>query len=217
MWSIKDHGKTWSSVHEKVILLVRWLHDRFGSNFRMTEMQSAIGRIQLKRMKEWSDQRSRNAQILIDILRKCNVCRIPTPTSTYKHAWYKLHAYIRPEAISSSWSRDRVLEEISLLGYPALSGSCSEIYLEASFRNSGFTPFTSSHCSNAWETSLMFLVHPTITESQIRMYGEAIVSVSSCFHARINATPLNSLPSPYLLNVFCNLFIYVLSRFPTCS
>ena len=85
MWSIKDHGKTWSSTRKVHPSGYRWLHDRFGSNFRMTEMQSAIGRIQLKRMKEWSDQRTRNAQILIDILRKCNVCRILSDFYLYMH------------------------------------------------------------------------------------------------------------------------------------
>jgi dTDP-4-amino-4,6-dideoxygalactose transaminase len=55
MWSYKDHGKSYEAVYERQHPPgFRWLHESFGTNWRMLEMQAAIGRIQLKRMSDWT-------------------------------------------------------------------------------------------------------------------------------------------------------------------
>jgi dTDP-4-amino-4,6-dideoxygalactose transaminase len=51
MWSFKDHGKSWEAVYEREHAPgFRWLHESFGTNWRMMEVQAVIGRIQLRRM-----------------------------------------------------------------------------------------------------------------------------------------------------------------------
>lgn len=58
-WELKDHGKSWAHVNEPHNGGgFRWLHDSFGSNYRMTEMQSAIGRLQPLKMDEWQPSSS---------------------------------------------------------------------------------------------------------------------------------------------------------------
>ena len=58
MWSYKDHGKSWTAIHDRPDGTgFKWVHDSFGTNWRMTEMQGAIGRIQLKRLSEWQATR----------------------------------------------------------------------------------------------------------------------------------------------------------------
>src|SRR3546814_8980319 len=65
MWSFKDHGKSWDAVYERAHPPgFRWLHESIGTNWRMLEMQAAIGRIQLRRMAEWTRARTANATIL---------------------------------------------------------------------------------------------------------------------------------------------------------
>lgn len=179
MWAFKDHGKTHESVfgrdHPPGF---RWLHDRFGSNFRLTELQSAIGRIQLRRLPLWTDIRTRNALLLAEALDDLSAVRVPLPPSHLTHAWYKFYAYVQPEALADGWSRDRILSEITALGYPALSGSCSEIYLEKCFQDAGFAPAERLLVARELgETSLMFLVHPTINPEQMAGYAEAVRSV----------------------------------------
>ena len=179
MWSLKDHGKT----HEAVISRehppgFRWLHERFGSNFRLTELQSAIGRVQLQRLPGWTAIRTRNALVLIDALREVSAVRVPLPPEHLTHAWYKLYAFVQPDALGDGWSRDRILSEIAALGYPAFSGSCSEIYMEKCFQEAGLSPAKRLPVAQELgETSLMFLVHPTITSEQIAGYAEAVRSV----------------------------------------
>jgi dTDP-4-amino-4,6-dideoxygalactose transaminase len=179
MWAFKDHGKTHEAVYGRAHAPgFRWLHERFGSNFRLTELQSAIGRIQLQRLPEWTAARTRNALLLAEALADCPAVRVPLPPEGITHAWYKFYAFVKPEALAEGWSRDRILSEIAALGYPALSGSCSEIYLERCFQQAGLAPAKRLPVARELgETSLMFLVHPTITAEQMAGYAEAVRSV----------------------------------------
>jgi dTDP-4-amino-4,6-dideoxygalactose transaminase len=179
MWSFKDHGKTTEAVFQRHHPPgFRWLHDRFGSNFRITELQSAIGRIQLHHLPEWTAARTRNAMQLAAALADLPVVRVPLPPEGFEHAWYKFYAFVKPDALSAGWSRDRILSEISALGYPAFSGSCSEIYLERCFLEAGLAPSERLPVARMLgETSLMFLVHPTITLEQMSGYADAVRSV----------------------------------------
>ena len=179
MWSFKDHGKTYEAVCRREHPPgFRWLHERFGSNFRLTEMQSAIGRIQLQRLPEWSSARTSNALLLAEVLSDCSAVRVPLPPENITHAWYKFYAFVKPDALAEGWSRDRILSEIASLGYPALAGSCSEIYLEKCFQDAGLAPPESLPVARKLgETSLMFLVHPTITPEQMARYAQVVRSV----------------------------------------
>jgi len=179
MWSYKDHGKSHKAVYEREHSPgFRWLHESFGTNARMLEMQAAIGRIQLKRMAEWHEQRKLNALQLQKTCLDCAALRTPVPPTHLEHGWYKFYSYVRPEALSSSWSRDRIITEIKALGVPCYSGSCSEIYLEKAFDGTGWRPKERLPIARQLgETSLMFLVHPTLTESEIEQTAEAIKNV----------------------------------------
>jgi len=170
MWSYKDHGKSWKAVYEtKHPPGYRWLHDSFGTNWRMTEMQAAIGRIQLKRMPQWHKLRSQNAKKILDVAEQFpNVLRTPRPSQEIEHAWYKAYLFIKSEGLSPGWSRDRIIEEINSDGVPCFSGSCSEVYLEKSFDNTKFRPAKRLLVAKELgETSLMFLVHPTLSKDEI--------------------------------------------------
>jgi len=179
MWAFKDHGKTHEAVFDREHQPgFRWLHERFGSNFRLTELQSAIGRIQLQRLPEWTAARTRNALQLAEALLDCSVVRVPLPPEGMTHAWYKFYAFVKPDALAGGWSRDRILSEIAALGYPAFNGSCSEIYQEKCFQEAGLTPAERLPVARQLgQTSLMFLVHPTITPEQMAAYSEAVRSV----------------------------------------
>ena len=179
MWAFKDHGKTHEAVFGREHPPgFRWLHERFGSNFRLTELQSAIGRIQLQRLPEWTAARTRNALLLAEALGSLTAVRVPLPAEGLVHAWYKFYAFVKPEALAEGWSRDRILSEITEAGYPAFSGSCSEIYLEKCFQDAGLAPAERLPVARLLgETSLMFLVHPTITPEQMAGYAEVVRAV----------------------------------------
>ena len=176
MWSFKDHGKTFDACFHKVHPPgFRWLHERFGSNYRLTEIQSAIGRLQLNHLPDWTKSRTHNALFLARALSGISSVRVPLPPEHLTHAWYKFYAFVEPDSLLTDWSRDRILQEINALGFPALSGSCSEIYLEKCFQDSSLAPPSRLPVARALgETSLMFLVHPTITTVELSNYADCI-------------------------------------------
>jgi len=179
VWSIKDHGKSYQLTKNSVKKTgFQWVHTSFGSNFRLTELQSAIGRIQLKRLPLWTKLRERNAMILYDVLSECKLLRVPVPPKTVTHAWYKFYAFIRPETIAEGWSRDMIIDKVLGLGYPLFSGSCSEIYLEQCFIKAGLSPTDRLPVARSLgETSLMLLVHPNISSEQMYSYASALIYV----------------------------------------
>jgi len=187
MWAYKDHGKSYAAVYETEHPPgYRWLHESFGTNWRMTEMQAVLGRIQLTRMPDWTAKRTANAQAILDACAKWEAkgyLSVPRLEQTPEfadctHAYYKLYVYVQPENLPAGWSRDRIIAEINALKVPCFSGSASEVYLEKAFDDTGLRPAAPLPIAKQLgETSLMFLVHPTLTESEIEQTVQAIEQV----------------------------------------
>ena len=192
MWAYKDHGKSYAAVYETQHPPgYRWLHESFGTNWRMTEMQAVLGRIQLARMPDWTAKRTANAQAILDACPKweakgyLSVPRLEESPqfADSTHAYYKLYVYVQPDNLPKEWSRDRIIQEINDLGVPCFSGSASEVYLEKAFDNTGLRPESRLPVAKQLgETSLMFLVHPTLTEEEIKQTVQAIDSVFANIH-----------------------------------
>ena len=176
MWSFKDHGKSYAAVYEREHAPgFRWLHESFGTNWRMLEVQAVIGRIQLGRMADWSAKRQAYTEQIWGACRHFAALRVPDVPAHAQHAHYKCYVYVRPEQLKDGWNRDRIVSEINALSVPCFQGSCSEVYLEKAFEGSGFAPpqrLSAAH--ELGETSLMFLVHPTLTEAEIAKTCAAI-------------------------------------------
>ena len=182
MWSFKDHGKSWDAVYNRDHPPgFRWIHESIGTNWRMLEMQAAIGRIQLRKMSEWTARRTQIATRLRGELHKFdNAVRVPTPALDSVHAYYRLYAYVRPDSLRPGWSRDRIVQAFSEKGMPLFQGSCSEVYLEKAFDSTKLRPAERLPVARELgETSLMFLTHPTITDDQIDLYCNIVNSVFS--------------------------------------
>ena len=174
MWSYKDHGKSWQAVYEREHPPgFRWLHESFGTNWRMTELQGVIGRIQLTRMASWTAARRAHAERIWHIARNLPGLRVPEVPEWAEHAAYKCYVFIEPDQLAPGWDRDRIMHQINQRGVPCFSGSCSEVYLEKAFDgcpSDGRTWRPAQRLPVAkelGETSLMFLVHPTLTEAEI--------------------------------------------------
>ena len=192
MWAYKDHGKSYAAVYETQHPPgYRWLHESFGTNWRMTEMQGVIGRIQLTRMPDWTAKRTANAQAILDACDNwaeqgyLSVPRLEESANfaDSTHAYYKLYVYVQSENLPGEWSRDRIIQEINELGVPCFSGSASEVYLEKAFDNTGLRPESRlPMAKQLGETSLMFLVHPTLMEEEIKQTVQAIDSVFANIH-----------------------------------
>lgn len=185
MWEYKDHGKSYEAVYNrKHPEGFRWIHESFGTNWRMTEMQGAIGRIQLNNMAEWTKIRNANAKILTEKFSKFSekngIIRIPQLKSEEGciHAFYKYYVFVQEQNLKNNWSRDRIISEMSSMGAPCMHGSCSEVYLEKAFDNTNFRPDERLPVAKKLgETSIVFLVHPTLNKQEMYDIAEIATSV----------------------------------------
>jgi dTDP-4-amino-4,6-dideoxygalactose transaminase len=192
IWSLKDHGKNRLLANAPVTRPgFQWLHESFGGNGRMMEFQAAIGRLQLQRLPEWTSARQNHAFVIQETCRRHPLVHVPIfrcsrqscavdcpSTSVCRHAYYKCYVYLEPSRLAKGWDRDRVIAEINAKGVPCYHGACPEIYLEKAFDNTGWRPAERLPVAKELgETSLMFLVHPTLTEQEIAKTCEVVDSI----------------------------------------
>ena len=188
MWSYKDHGKSWEAVYEREHPPgFRWVHESFGTNWRMTEMQGAIGRVQLKHLSDWSAKRLANANEIWKVARHLKGLRVPelkcfgceggcNYTNGCVHAAYKCYVFVD----GSEYDRDKILSGIIGRGVPCFPGTCSEVYLEKAFDETAIRPKKRlPNAKRLGETSLMFLCHPTLTKDEIKMMCDVLIEVVS--------------------------------------
>ena len=178
-WSHKDHGKSYAAVFERTHQPgFRWLHESFGTNWRMTEMQSAIGRQQLKKLPQWLATRRHHAALLAQGLSAIPGLRLAAPPPHSEHAYYKYYVFIRPEMLRPEWKMERILEALDAEGIPSSVGACSEIYREKAFIDAGLGPKQALPvASRLADSTLMFLLHPGLTEQDMRDTCSAVAKV----------------------------------------
>jgi len=175
MWEFKDHGKSWDAVYNREHQPgFRWLHETFGTNWRLTEMQSALGRVQLQMMPGWHDERTRNAsklaQLLADFTGPDGPLELVAVDPDVEHAYYKFYAFVRDENLPQGETRDTLVQYFNGQGLPCFHGSCSEIYLEKAFEGTALAPQERLPVARELgEKSLMFLVHPGASYDGIQL------------------------------------------------
>lgn len=177
-WSYKDHGKSYEAVHNREHPSgFRWIHESFGTNWRLTEFQSALGRTLLRKLSRMVEIRRRNAAILTQGFTQHEALRVPQPPSHIGHSYYKYYAFVCPEKLRNGWTRDKILSAIVAEGIPCFTGSCSEIYLENAFTLELRPAERLTVAKELGETSLMFLVHPTLSEIDMHDTCRAVAKV----------------------------------------
>jgi len=178
-WSYRDHGKSFNAVNDRQHLPgFRWLHESFGTNWRMTEMQAAIGRIQLRKLDGWVAKRQNNATILNDGFKDLETLRVTLPNAHIGHAYYKYYMFLNTQVLSTKWDLAKILKLIESKGIPCSTGSCGEIYMEISFQNAGYAPAKRfSIARELGETSLVFPVHPTLTSVDMENMVSVVVDI----------------------------------------
>lgn len=179
-WSFKDHGKSYDAVYNRQYPPgFCWLHECFGTNCRLTEMQSAIGRVLLRKLPRSVETRRRHAALLTKGFCEIPALRVTPPPKELGHSYYKYYVFLCPERLRKGWDRDRVMAAINAEGIPCFSGSCSEIYLEKAFAEELRPRERMRVARDLGETSLMFLVHPTLSEKDMLDTCQAVEKVMS--------------------------------------
>lgn len=155
--SIRNHGRPTSK-------LTNYSHERFGLNLRLTDIGSAIGRVQLRKLPKFLKIRERNAEILTNILSKSQKIIIPTIPDDFQHAW---HQYtIRVE------DRSRVVNDLRIDGI-----GCGIYYPNLIFEYPHLKKYY-CECPNAEEIVkevLSLPVHAGLSDEEVTEVGEAAI------------------------------------------
>ncbi len=177
-WSLKDHGRDYDEVfHRQHEPGHRWYCTSFGSNWRLTEMQSAIGRIQLRKLPQWISLRCHNACMLMDGLSGLAGLELPVPEQRVLHAWYRFYVRIDLSVLANGWNQDRIIAAIVAEGVPCFHGGCSEIYREKAFASMMRGSYPLPNAMLSGQRSLALLVHPTLTEEHMKRTIEVVHAV----------------------------------------
>jgi dTDP-4-amino-4,6-dideoxygalactose transaminase len=180
-WERKDHGRSLEAMNAPGGGAgYRRIYDSFGTNARMTEMQAALGRVQLRKLDRWVEARRRNAAVLDARLAELRGLRVAAPAPHVRHAHYKYYAYVEPDALASGWSRDRIVAAVNDAGVPCFTGICPEIYREKAFIDRGLAPARRFPVARELgETSVVLLVHPTLGEEHMHRAADVLADVMS--------------------------------------
>ncbi|MGB8260665.1 MAG: DegT/DnrJ/EryC1/StrS aminotransferase family protein, partial [Terracidiphilus sp.] len=175
MWAYKDHGKNWDAVHAREHAPgFRWLHESFGTNWRLSEVQSAVGRVQLRKLPRWVRKRQQHAALLDERLGRLPGLRIARPPEWMSHSYYKYYAFVRPEMLRPGWGRERIAARLAAGGVYCGTGSCSEVYLEKAFPPQWRPAGRLRVAQELGETSLMLQVYPTLGREYIERVSTAV-------------------------------------------
>jgi dTDP-4-amino-4,6-dideoxygalactose transaminase len=202
--SFRDHGY---DVRERLRLLemeqkLPYIHNRVGFNYRMTEMQSAIGLCELDRMDSWNmPRRRRNAQILLDALRDVKqILHLPVDTPERRNGWYVFPITLDIDRMRCDMSQ--FLAALGAEGAPCWNVFWPQCHTERAYRehngfgDSGF-PFTSKEYANpesvdyskvevpnaVWHQSRTFItfIFPTYEEEHMHGIAKAIRKVIAAY------------------------------------
>ncbi|HIE53383.1 MAG TPA: DegT/DnrJ/EryC1/StrS family aminotransferase [Armatimonadetes bacterium] len=196
----RDHG-WWQEEKEELLrseALRIYVHHRLGFNYRLTEMQSAIGLKALEKLDQQVEKRRENAYYLNEHLREVEVITTPYEAPYVKHSYYRYYCTVKPERLKVS--RDQFVKAVRAEGVPILLGTSPENYLEEVFQKQvgyGKTPcpfrcplyeggvdYTSVSLPQARrlaQTAFCLLVHPTIERADLDDVVAAIGKVAEAY------------------------------------
>ena len=180
-WAFKDHGKSYEAVYRRYHPPgYRWLHEGPGTNWRLTGMQSAIGRVLLRKLPQMVHRRRELAGLLTERFSRIPTLRVTIPPDHSMHSFYKYYVFVQPERLREDWDRQRIIDAINAEGVPCFVGSCSEIYLERAFPADLRPASRLPVARELGEASLMFLVHPTLSDRDMGDTADAVEKVLAC-------------------------------------
>lgn len=150
----RDHGR-FQMVGNRDMTQFTYEVQEFGTNLRLTEMQSAIGRLQLKKLDGWNAKRNHIATIYRNAI---NGPGIRHPARADGRVWYLYNMQV--------FDRDRqdLLRRLNERGIPARIGGCPNLLMEPVFGGVG------APCPEAdavGERTLSLPVYPTMTLSDV--------------------------------------------------
>jgi len=155
----KNNKKTEKFIYNK---------DYFGTNLRLTEIQSYAGLEQLKNLKKVQQKKENISKYYFDLISKYqNYFDCFYHSKKIKSAWYRFYFFIRTDVKNYQKLRFKIIKNLRKNNLKCFTGSCPEIYLEKAFKklpNSKIIRL--KNCKILGETSIALEINHTLEYSQ---------------------------------------------------
>ena len=184
--SYKDHGLSYKkkkNLEQKFV----YNKDFFGSNYRLTEVQSSVGILQLKNINKTIIKRKFIAEKYKKVFKKFkNLFQFYEPPEYIKPSWYRFYIFIKRNKKNIKNFRDQIIKNLKKKNIICYYGACPEIYLEKAFKNSDFKMNKRLiNCKILGETSIALDVNHTLSKKKIELDARNINEVIEKINKKI--------------------------------
>lgn len=165
---LRDHGQA-----------EKYLHVELGYNLRMTSIQAAIGRVQLRKLDRFNEIRRRNAKFLTESLSSIRGLTPPYEDPRVKHVY---HQYVVRVEDEFPLTRDELKGFLAERGVGTAIHYPLPVFMQPLYRRLGYP---SDMCPNSIEASRRVLslpVHPALAEQQLRYVVDCLKEAASREH-----------------------------------
>ena len=170
----KDHGKNFNKMNNKKYKYsFKYLHDFNGTNLRLTEIQCAMGLIQLSNLKKNLITRRKFVKELLLVLQNYKYIKIMPYSKINDCSWYRLYFTINFKKIKKT--REEVLALLNSNRITSNSGTCCELYKEKIFKN--FKTTEKKYCNYLAKNSIALVIHPFLNKKEIIFFKKKIIKV----------------------------------------
>tara|TARA_B100000795_G_scaffold263833_1_gene243518 strand:+ start:742 stop:1899 length:1158 start_codon:yes stop_codon:yes gene_type:complete len=161
-----NHGSTLQNKKSSEKFLYN--KDYFGTNLRITEIQSVAGLEQLKNLRKIQTKREKMSKSYFHIISKYqNYIYSHFPSTNIKCAWYRFYFFLKTDVKNYQKIRFKIIADLKKDNVKCFTGSCPEIYLEKSFKKLGnFKVTRLKNCKTLGETSVALDINHTLAYTE---------------------------------------------------
>jgi perosamine synthetase len=151
----------------------KYASEMLGSNYRMPELEAAIGIVQMKKLPSFIAKRRANAQQLTKILSKSKKLVLPYETKDRQHSWYLYTARLKD---ATEAKRNKLLEDLKAKGIGAEAYYVNPISTMPFYREN-YGAKALPETEKAAKQVFSLPIHPAVTAEEIKFIGETVLSL----------------------------------------
>jgi dTDP-4-amino-4,6-dideoxygalactose transaminase len=165
VWKIRRHGEK-----------EEYQCEMLGHNYRMPEIEAAIGRVQLRKLPSFMEARTKNANALTEQLGDLTTIELPIKEEWAKHAWYLYTTRVRKQ--KSPIQRKDLLKQLNEHGITAAAYYESPIHLSPYYvKMFNYKRGAFPESESAAEEVMSIPCHPAVTSEDISKMTDLLASI----------------------------------------
>ncbi len=177
VYEYKDHGKDFKQQN-KFLLNYNYIHNTFGTNYRITEFQSCLGRIQLKKLNKNLRTRNFIAKSIYKLSNKFPILfREPIFNKDNYNAYYVCYLFLNKNGIKKNININKIINTLRNSGIICSIGACPELYKEKVFKNYTKKNYFLKNTRNLSNKTICLNINQNFSKNFLKLYLEKLKNV----------------------------------------